>query len=83
MPKGQGGRPPMPGGGGAVTITMNGHKQARAVKIDPAAVDPSDVEMLEDLVLAAVRDAVARATELSEKAMGSVDIGPLGGGLLG
>ena len=70
-------------GGGMVKVRVTGGMEFRSVSIDPAVVDTSDVGMLEDLVLAAVRDAVARATELSEKAMGSVDLGPLGGGLLG
>ncbi len=70
-------------GGGMVKVRVTGGMEFRAVSIDPSVVDPNDVSMLEDLVLAAVRDGVARATELSEKAMGSVDLGPLGGGLLG
>jgi DNA-binding YbaB/EbfC family protein len=70
-------------GGGMVKVRVTGGMEFRGVTIDPSVVDPGDVPMLEDLVLAAVRDAVARATELSEKAMGSVDLGPLGGGLLG
>jgi nucleoid-associated protein EbfC len=70
-------------GGGMVKVRVTGGMEFRGVSIDPSVVDPGDVSMLEDLVLAAVRDAVARATELSEKAMGSVDLGPLGGGLLG
>jgi DNA-binding YbaB/EbfC family protein len=70
-------------GGGMVRVRVTGGMEFQSVSIDPSVVDPNDVPMLEDLVLAAVRDAVARATELSEKAMGSVDLGPLGGGLLG
>ena len=59
-------------GGGAVTVTMNGHKQARAVKIDPAAVDPSDVEMLEEMVLGAMNDAIQKAEELAQKRMAAL-----------
>ncbi len=70
-------------GGGVVKVRVTGSMEFKDVTIDPSVVDPDDIEMLEDLVLAAVRDAVARATELSEKAMGRVDLGPLGGGLLG
>jgi DNA-binding protein YbaB len=54
----------------------------QSVVIDPAAVDPDDVEMLQDLVLAALRDAMSNATELSQQAMGGLDLGGLGG-LLG
>lgn len=72
-------------GGGMVKVTVTGSMDFKAVHIDPSVVDPSDVSMLEDLVLAAMRDAVARATEVSEQAMGNVDLGDIGGaaGLLG
>ncbi len=50
---------------------------------DPKLLADGDAELLEDLVLAAVRDAVVRATALSDKAMGGVGLGQLGGGLLG
>ncbi|MGH9278867.1 MAG: YbaB/EbfC family nucleoid-associated protein [Acidimicrobiales bacterium] len=70
-------------GGGVVKVRVTGSMEFRDVTIDPSVVDPDDIEMLQDLVLAAVRDAVARATELSDQAMGRVDLGPLGGGLLG
>lgn len=48
-------------GGGMVTVTVDGKGQARQVKIDPICVDPRDVEMLEDLVLAAVSEAQSKA----------------------
>lgn len=70
-------------GGGAVKVTVTGALEFTDVEIDPAVVDPDDVPMLQDLVLAAVRDALARASALSEEAMGGVDLGELGGGLLG
>jgi len=57
-------------GGGAVTVTANGHKQITNILIKPEAVDPDDVEMLQDLVLAAVNDALAKADELANKDMG-------------
>ena len=69
-------------GGGAVRVSVTGGMEFQSVVIDPAAVDPDDVEMLQDLVLAAVRDASAKATELSQQAMGGLDLGGLGG-LLG
>jgi nucleoid-associated protein EbfC len=59
-------------GGGAVTITMNGHKQVQVVKIDPAAVDPEDVETLEEMVLSAIGDASTKAEQLAQERMGAV-----------
>ena len=59
-------------GGGAVTVTMNGHKQAKAVKIDPAAVDPEDVETLEEMLLTAIGDASAKAEQLASQRMGAL-----------
>jgi DNA-binding YbaB/EbfC family protein len=56
-------------GGGMVTVTADGHGKVKAVRIDPSVVDPADVEMLEDLVLAAVSDAQSRATALYEDEM--------------
>ncbi|HET7584108.1 MAG TPA: YbaB/EbfC family nucleoid-associated protein [Gemmatimonadaceae bacterium] len=56
-------------GGGMVTATADGKGQVRSVKIDPTVVDPKDVEMLEDLVLAAVSEAQKRAAELAEREM--------------
>lgn len=59
-------------GGGAVTVTANGHQQIVSIKIDPAAVDPGDVEMLEDLILAAVNDALKKSQEMASAAMAEV-----------
>ena len=59
-------------GGGAVKVYVNGMQEVQAVKIDPDAVDPEDVEGLEDLVTAAVRQAVSASRALREKAMGKV-----------
>ena len=47
-------------GGGMVTATLNGKGELQGVKIDPSAIDPQDVEMLEDLIVAAVNDAKAK-----------------------
>lgn len=69
-------------GGGVVKVRVTGAMDFTGVSIDPSAVDPDDVALLEDLVLAAVRDAMAKAGALSEQAMGGVDLGGLGG-LLG
>ena len=70
-------------GGGVVRVRVTGGMEFQGVTIDPAAVDPEDVAMLEDLVLAAIRDAVAKAGEISKQALGGLDLGGLGSGLLG
>src|SRR5437764_2383166 len=124
MPKGQGGRPPMQGGGGGggqlnqmmkqmqkmqadmaaaqdalaeatvegsagggmVKVVVSGTGDVQSVHIAPEVVDPDDVEMLEDLVLAAVSDGLRRAQDLATEKMGpltgGLDLGNLGG-LLG
>lgn len=56
-------------GGGMVTVTADGRGKIRSVRIDPSVVDTSDVEMLEDLVLAAVSEAQSRAATLYEEEM--------------
>lgn len=56
--------------GGVVTVTVNGQKKIMSVTIKPEAVDPEDVEMLQDLVLTAVNDALAKAEELANQDMG-------------
>jgi nucleoid-associated protein EbfC len=65
-------------GGGLVTVVVSGTGEVLSVKIDPRAVDPDDVETLEDLVLAVVRNATEAARELTEEKMG-----PLAGGMGG
>lgn len=57
-------------GGGVVSVTVNGHKKVLDIKIKPEAVDPEDVEMLQDLVLTAVNDALTKADELANQDMG-------------
>ena len=59
-------------GGGVVEIEMNGAKKVLSVKIDPDVVDPDDVEMLQDLILAAVNDALAKAQEMVSSEMGKL-----------
>jgi len=56
-------------GGGMVTVTMNGAKQVLALKIDPEAVSKEDVEMLQDLILAAINDAQRKVDEALQKQM--------------
>jgi nucleoid-associated protein EbfC len=68
-------------GGGAVKIVFTGGGEPVSVSIAPGAVDPEDVGMLEDLVLAALRDAVTKAQALQSSALGDLgDIGKLLGG---
>ena len=59
-------------GGGAVTVTMNGQQQILAVKIAKEVVNPEDVEMLEELVLSAVKEAQNKAQEMAAKKMGGL-----------
>ena len=59
-------------GSGVVTATVNGKHDVVSVKIDAAVVDPEDIEMLEDLVAAAVNDAIAKARKDSEERMEKV-----------
>ena len=70
-------------GGGLVTATVTGAGEVRAVKIDPKAVDPDDIESLEDLVVAALHDASRAAAELAEQKMGPLTQGMGGLGLPG
>jgi DNA-binding YbaB/EbfC family protein len=70
-------------GGGLVTATVTGSGEVLSVKIDPKAVDPDDVESLEDLVVAAIRDAARAAGELAEQKMGPLTQGMGGLGLPG
>ena len=66
-------------GGGMVTVVMNGKQKMVSVKIDPEAVDPQDVEMLEDLVVAATNQALEKSQALAQEEMGKVAGGMLGG----
>lgn len=59
-------------GGGMVTAQVSGLRQMHGIKISPDAVDPADVEMLEDMILAAVQDAMNNAEELSAEKMGAL-----------
>lgn len=65
-------------GGGAITVRMNGHRELQGIAINPEVVDPEDVEMLQDLLMAAFSDASKKAQELAEQRMG-----PLMGGMKG
>jgi len=70
-------------GGGMVSVKMSGDVELLAIKIDPEAVDPEDVEMLQDMVLAAVNEAIRAAQELAASKMNQATggLGGQGGGL--
>ncbi len=59
-------------GGGMVKVTVSGKQEVKAIVIDPKAVDPGDVEMLQDLVLTAVNEGLRQAKEMMEKEMGAL-----------
>ena len=65
-------------GGGMVTVKISGALELQEVRIDPQAVDPEDVELLQDMVLAAVTEAIRSAQELAERRLGGA-MGGLGG----
>lgn len=66
-------------GGGAVTVTVSGKKEITSVKLSKEVVDPDDIEMLEDLIVAAANEALREMEEASAEAMNSLT-GGLGGG---
>jgi len=65
-------------GGGMVTVIANGAGEIRQIKIDPKAIDPNDAEMLEDMILAAVNEAVRSAQALMESKLGGLGLPGLG-----
>lgn len=65
-------------GGGAVEVTVTGKKEVTKIKLSPEAVDPDDVEMLEDLIMAAINEAMKQADDASNAAMSKMT-GGLGG----
>ncbi len=69
-------------GGGAVTVRANGAKKILSVKISPEAADPDDLEMLEDLIMAAVNEALSKADEMMQQKMSGLTGGMNLGGLL-
>jgi len=62
-------------GGGMVTVVANGRQEVLSIAIDPEVIDPKDVEMLQDLILAAVNDALNRAKEMTNEEMGKLTKG--------
>lgn len=69
-------------GGGAVEVVVTGKKEIKSVKISPEVVDPDDIEMLEDLIVAATNEALRQIEEYSQTQMAKVTggLGGLGGG---
>ncbi len=59
-------------GGGAVRVVITGAQEVRSVEIDPSAVDSDEVEMLQDLVVTAINEAIGRSKELERERMGSI-----------
>jgi len=71
-------------GGGVVTVDMTGAGEVRSVTISPEVVDPTDIDMLQDLIVAALHDAAHQVTELQRKALGALGgLGDLFGGIAG
>jgi DNA-binding YbaB/EbfC family protein len=59
-------------GGGMVTVVVDGQQEIRSVKIDPEVIDPDDIEMLQDLIMAAVNDGLTKAKEMANEEMGKL-----------
>ncbi len=59
-------------GGGAITIVVTGQQRIESIKIDPEVVDPEDVEMLQDLIVAAVNEAIEKSREMAAQRLGSL-----------
>ncbi len=72
-------------GGGMVTVTVSGDLEVKSIAIDPEAVDPEDVELLQDMVLAAVNEGLRAAQEMASRKLGGITggLGGPGGGLGG
>ena len=62
-------------GGGMVTVEVTGSLDIKSLKIDPAAIDPDDVEILEDMIIAAVNEALRSAQDLANKRLGGITSG--------
>ncbi|HLE42092.1 MAG TPA: YbaB/EbfC family nucleoid-associated protein [Nitrospirota bacterium] len=62
-------------GGGMVTVVANGRQEVLSIKIDPSVVDPKDIEMLQDLITAAVNEALRKSQDLMKEEMGRLTAG--------
>jgi DNA-binding YbaB/EbfC family protein len=58
-------------GGGVVTVVMTGHQQVQSITLDPEVVDPEDIEMLQDLIIAAINEAIEASKGLAAERMGA------------
>ncbi|MCD8390444.1 MAG: YbaB/EbfC family nucleoid-associated protein [Firmicutes bacterium] len=61
-----------PAGGGMISVTANGKKEILSITINPEAVDPEDVETLQDLIIVAVNDAIKQADDMMAESMGNI-----------
>lgn len=59
-------------GGGAITVVISGHQKIQSITINPEVVDPEDVEMLQDLVMAAVNEAIDKSQQLAAERLGAL-----------
>jgi DNA-binding YbaB/EbfC family protein len=59
-------------GGGAITVAITGHQKIQSISIDPEVVDPDDIEMLQDLVVAAVNEAVEKSQEMAAESLSAL-----------
>jgi len=59
-------------GGGAITVVISGHQKIQSITIEPEVVDPDDVEMLQDLVMAAVNEAIEKSQKLASDRLGAL-----------
>ena len=59
-------------GGGAITVVISGHQKIQSITIEPEVVDPDDVEMLQDLVMAAVNEAIDKSQQLAADQLGAL-----------
>ena len=62
-------------GGGAVSVTVTGKKEIKTIELKPEVVDPDDIEMLQDLIMVAVNEAMRQMEEISQKEMGALTAG--------
>lgn len=62
-------------GGGAVSVTVSGKKEIKTIELQPEVIDPEDIEMLQDLIMVAVNEALRQIEDISQKEMGAITAG--------